>query len=87
MCLAMPYEVLEVKENSWAEIGVAGERHKVSLQLFPKVVVGDWVLVNLGFAVAKIEEDEAREIMQLYKDMAEVQVLQDIPLDKINKEG
>ncbi|MFC1907749.1 HypC/HybG/HupF family hydrogenase formation chaperone [Chloroflexota bacterium] len=72
MCLAIPYEVLEVKKNSWAEIQVAGTRRKVSLQLFPEVKVNDWVLVNLGAVVAKIEEDEARIIMQLYKDMADV---------------
>lgn len=71
MCLAVPYKVLKVKENSWAEIEVAGARNKVSLQLFPEVGVGDWVLVNLGSVVAKIEEDEAREIMKLYQEIAE----------------
>ena len=44
MCLAIPCKVLKVKENSWVEIEVAGTRHKVSLQLFPEVEVGDWVL-------------------------------------------
>ena len=71
MCLAIPYKVLEVKDNSWAEIEVAGSRHKVSLQLLPEVAVGDWVLVNLGSIIAKIEEDEAAEIMHLYQEIAE----------------
>ena len=70
MCLAIPYKVLEVEENSWAEIEVAGTRHKVSLQLFPEVEAGDWVLVNLGSVVAKIGEDEAGEIMHLYQEIA-----------------
>ena len=51
------YYVLEVKEN-WAEIEVAGAKQRVTLQLFPEVKAGDWVLVNLGFVVAKIEEGE-----------------------------
>ncbi len=59
MCVAIPYKVLEVKEDSWAEIEVDSARHRVSLQLFSDVEVGDWVLVNLGSVVAKIEEDEA----------------------------
>ncbi len=71
MCLAIPYKVLEVKEDSWAEIEVAGTKRRVSLQLLPEVEVGDWVLVNLGSVVAKIEEDEAREIMHLYQEIAE----------------
>ena len=71
MCLAIPYKVLEVKGNSWAEIEVAGARQEVSLQLLPEVQVGDWVLVNLGSVVAKIEEDEAKEIMHLYQEIAE----------------
>ena len=72
MCVAIPYKVVEVKENSRAEIEVAGARHQVSLQLFPDVKVGDWVLVNLGSVVAKIGEDEAGEIMRLYEEIAEV---------------
>lgn len=75
MCLAIPYKVLEVKENSQAEIEVASARREVSLRLFPEVEVGDWVLVNLGSVVARIEEDEAREIIHLYQEIAEAEVL------------
>jgi len=74
MCLAIPYKVLEVKENSWAEIEVAGTRQGVSLRLLPEVQVGDWVLVNLGSVVAKIEEDEASEIIRLYHEIAEAEI-------------
>lgn len=71
MCVAIPYKVLEVKENSWAEVEINGARHRVSLQLFSDVEVGDWVLVNLGSVVTKIEEDEAWEIVRLYQEIAE----------------
>jgi len=73
MCVAIPYKVLKVRENSWAEVEVAGARQEVSLQLLPEVEVGDWVLVNLGFAITKIEEDEAKEIMHLYQEIAEAE--------------
>ena len=75
MCVAIPYQVLEVKENSWAEIEIAGTRHKVSLVLVPEVNAGDWVLVNVGTVIAKIEEDEAKEIINLYKEIAEAATL------------
>ncbi|MFC1932784.1 HypC/HybG/HupF family hydrogenase formation chaperone [Chloroflexota bacterium] len=73
MCLAIPYKVLEVKENSRAKIEFAGTRHEVSLQIVPGVEVGDWVLVNLGSVVAKIEEGEAQEIMHIYQEIAEAE--------------
>jgi len=73
MCIAIPYKVLEVNGKGQAKIEVAGARHEVSLQLFPEVGAGDWVLVNLGSVVAKIGEDEAREIMHLYQEIAEAE--------------
>ena len=73
MCVAIPYKVLEVNENSWAEIEIADARHKVSLVLVPEVKAGDWVLVNLGNVVAKIDEDEAGEIIKLYEEIAEAE--------------
>ena len=75
MCVAIPYQVVEVKENSWAEIEIAGVRHKVSLALVPEVNAGDWVLVNLGTITTRIDENEAKEIISLYKEIAEAATL------------
>jgi hydrogenase expression/formation protein HypC len=77
MCIAIPYQVVEVNGNGRAWIEVAGGRQEVSLQLLPEVAVGDWVLVNLGSVIAKLEEDEAQEIMRLYREIAEVDTLRD----------
>ena len=70
MCVAIPYKVLEVSDNEQAQIEVGGTRQQVSLALVPEVKVGDWVLVNLGSVVAKIDEDEAKEIISLYREIA-----------------
>lgn len=70
MCVAIPYKVLEVSDNEQAQIEVGGTRQQVSLALVPEVKVGDWVLVNLGSVVAKIDEDEAKEIINLYREIA-----------------
>jgi len=77
MCLAIPYKVLEVKENQRAEIKVAGSRREISLELLPEVKAGDWVLVNLGMAIARIEETEAKEIMAIYREILESEMRQD----------
>ena len=75
MCVAIPYKILEVKENSLAEIEIAGVRHKVSSALVPDVKAGDWVLVNLGTIITRIDESEAKEILSIFKEMAEAVTL------------
>jgi len=73
MCIAIPYKVIEVKGEYQAEVEVAGNRRTVSLEIFPQVEVGDWVLVNLGFVMSKISEEEAKEVIQLYREMAQAE--------------
>jgi len=75
MCMAIPYKVLEVKETSLAEIEIAGVRHKVSSALVPDVKADDWVLVNLGTIITRIDESEAKEILNIFKEMAEAVTL------------
>ncbi len=75
MCVAIPYQVLEVKETSLAEIEIAGVRHKVSSALVPDVKAGDWVLVNMGTIITRIDESEAKEILNIFKEMAEATTL------------
>ena len=75
MCVAIPYQILEIDDNGLAQIEIGGARHKVSLALVPEVKTGDWVLVNLGSAVVKIDEDEAREIISLYREIAAAETL------------
>lgn len=88
MCLAIPYKVLEVNGKGQAKIEVAGTSHEVSLRLLPDVEVGDWVLVNLGSVVAKIEEDEAGEIMHLYQEIAEAEYSKAVlSSSRINERG
>ncbi|HUV75860.1 MAG TPA: HypC/HybG/HupF family hydrogenase formation chaperone [Dehalococcoidales bacterium] len=73
--MAIPYKVLEVKETSLAEIEIAGVRHKVSSALVPDVKADDWVLVNLGTIITRIDESEAKEILNIFKEMAEAVTL------------
>ena len=75
MCIAIPAKVVEVEENGKANIDVTGKRQGISLHLLPEVKVGDYVLVNLGCAIAKLGKDEAMEVMHLYQEIAEAGTL------------
>ena len=64
MCLAVPARVLHVDEDDTlmrpAEVDFGGVRRTVSLALVPEAGPGDWVLVHVGFGIARIDAEQAR---------------------------
>jgi hydrogenase expression/formation protein HypC len=71
MCVAIPYKLLDIKENGRAQIEVGGTRQEIGTLLVPEVKVGDCVLVYFGSATVKIDEDEVLEIIRLYHEITE----------------
>jgi hydrogenase expression/formation protein HypC len=70
MCVAVPAEIVEIKEFDVAVIEIGGARKNVSLMLIDGVEVGDFVLVHAGFAIDKIDEQEAQTTMALLEELA-----------------
>ena len=60
MCLAVPAQVVEIvdEENQIAKVEIGGVRRNVSVALLDSVGAGDWVLVHVGFAIQKEEEEK-----------------------------
>ncbi|MCK6457051.1 MAG: HypC/HybG/HupF family hydrogenase formation chaperone [Phycisphaerae bacterium] len=58
MCLAVPAQVVACERDD-AVVDLQGSRLRISRLLTPEAVVGDWVLVHAGFAIARVEESEA----------------------------
>ncbi|RLA83825.1 MAG: HypC/HybG/HupF family hydrogenase formation chaperone [Deltaproteobacteria bacterium] len=63
MCLGIPGKVVEINDDM-AEVDFGGVRRRVSLMLCPEVKVGDYVLVHVGFAITRLEEEEAMETLR-----------------------
>lgn len=72
MCLAVPAEVLELKENEMALTELGGVRKEVSLMLVDDVEAGDYVLVHAGFAIEKIDKVEAEKTLKLFEEIAKL---------------
>ena len=71
MCLAIPSEVVEIREKM-ATVDVSGIRREISLLLLPEEAsVGDYVLVHAGFAIHKIDRESAEEALKLINEIAE----------------
>lgn len=68
MCLAVPVEVISV-QGSEAEVDIGGVRRSVSITLTPEVKVGDYVLLHTGYAISVIDEAEARETLDMLREM------------------
>ena len=73
MCLAIPGQILEVVDevNRLAKVGVAGVRRTVNIGLLDDAGVGDWVLIHVGFALSKIDEDEAAAALEFLEGIGQ----------------
>lgn len=65
MCLGVPGKIIELKENHRAIVDVNGNQMEISVRLTPEVQAGQYVLIHAGFAMEIIDEDAARETMQI----------------------
>jgi hydrogenase expression/formation protein HypC len=88
VCLAIPAQVVEMVDepNRLAQVEVAGVRRNVNVGLLDGVSSGDWVLVHVGFALSKVDEEEAHATLALLRQMGEAyeQELEDLKASVID---
>ncbi|MEK9133926.1 MAG: HypC/HybG/HupF family hydrogenase formation chaperone, partial [Pseudomonadota bacterium] len=70
MCLAIPAKVVQKLENDQALVEVGGVRNRISLLLVEDVTVGDYVIVHVGFAIARLNAEEAAKTLALFDEIA-----------------
>ena len=80
MCLGIPGLIVEIpdRQAGLATVDISGVRRSVSVALVDEpaapVEPGEWVLVHVGFALARIDEADARETLELLRHGAELQL-------------
>jgi hydrogenase expression/formation protein HypC len=76
MCLGIPGRIINIVDdaNSIAKVDVSGVKRNVNIALVRPEGIGpgDWVLIHVGFAMSKIDEDEAQETMQALRLMGQI---------------
>ncbi len=72
MCLAIPAQVVELREGDNAVVDLAGVRKEISLALVDDVAVGDFVIVHVGFALNKIDPEEAAQTLALFAELGQL---------------
>lgn len=74
MCLAIPALVVELLAEGQAIVEVGGVRKECSLALLDDVQVGDYIILHTGFALSKVDPDEAAETLAIFAKMGQVTV-------------
>lgn len=73
MCLGIPGEVISIEENGEqmrrAKVRFGGITRDVYLDLVPEAQVGDYVIVHVGFAISKINAEEAEHVFELLSQL------------------
>jgi hydrogenase expression/formation protein HypC len=83
MCLGIPGEVMSVRDADglrFGQVRFAGIVRDVCLDTLPDVAAGDWVLVHVGFAIAKVDREEAQRALKVLEGLGETeQLTADLP--------
>ncbi|RZD16014.1 MAG: HypC/HybG/HupF family hydrogenase formation chaperone [Candidatus Acididesulfobacter guangdongensis] len=70
MCLAIPSKVIEIKNDNTVIVDTMGSKRLVSTMLLEEQVkMGDYLLIHVGYAMQKIDEEEALESLNLFREI------------------
>jgi len=72
MCLAIPACIEEIISEDSAIVNLGGVRKEISLALVDDVAVGDYVIVHVGFALQKLDPEEAAQTLALFAEIGKV---------------
>lgn len=80
MCLAVPGKIISIQGDDpltqTGRVNFGGIIKEVSLAYVPDAVVGDYVIVHVGFALSKVDPDEAARVFEYLEQMGELDELQ-----------
>lgn len=75
MCIAFPGKIIAIDENNFAVIDIGGTRREVSLDLIDAdVTLGDYVIAHAGYALHKVDEDQARENLAFLQELIDHEI-------------
>jgi len=79
MCLAVPMKLIEVHDDGTGIADIDGARRDVNLTLIEKPELGHYVIIHAGFAIEKLDENEANERIKLFEEIARTDTENKVP--------
>lgn len=77
MCLAIPARIEELTTPGNAIVNLGGVRKEISLALVDDAAVGEYVIVHVGYALQKLDQEEAESTLALFAEMGQLDELRD----------
>ena len=71
MCLALPARVVELLSGNRAMVDLGGVRKEVAIDLVDDAQVDDYVIIHVGYAIGKIDPEEAQRTLALFAELAQ----------------
>jgi hydrogenase expression/formation protein HypC len=86
MCLGVPGQIVSIEQNSigmtMGTVSFGGVRKQVCLAYVPEACVGDFVVVHVGFAISRIDEERAQSVFRTLREMGGLDELDAAPADE-----
>ncbi len=79
MCLAVPGKIIEISQTDgmrMAKVDFGGISRQVCLEALPEAKIGDYTIVHAGFALNLLNEEEALETLDMFKDLSDFEASQ-----------
>ncbi|RDI43416.1 HypC/HybG/HupF family hydrogenase formation chaperone [Aquicella lusitana] len=70
MCLAIPAKIIALLENERAVVNLGGIKKEVSLSLVENIKEGDYVVIHVGYVIARLDEAEAQKTLKILSEIA-----------------
>jgi len=70
MCLAIPAEVTKLLPDQMAVVSIDGVSKEISVALIEDLAVGDYVIIHVGYALTKIDPEEAQRTLELLRELS-----------------
>jgi hydrogenase expression/formation protein HypC len=90
MCLAIPGKVVELHESNgvrMAKVDFGGITREACLEYLPQTLPGEYVMVHVGFAIAKVDQEEAARTYKYLADMDQLGELDSEPEPALPESG
>jgi hydrogenase expression/formation protein HypC len=78
MCLAIPVRIEELQADDMALVDIGGIKKAISIALVDDVAVGDYVILHVGYALNKVDADEAEKTLELFAELSEFREMEEL---------
>ena len=90
MCLGIPGQVMSIEDANGLRMGrvqFGGIVRQACLEYVPEVALGDYVIVHAGFAISRVDEEEAARTYQLLEEMGQLTELNETDVESGSAQG